>query len=143
MNYEKIIIIGTKDLAKSCIQIAHNFTNNIEAIIHIDNFDFGYSKEYLVKNKIPFQFEYNKKHLTKETIHAGIKVFKDLAEDLLLGKVKSYKQPKGIGKMHYSWEIPNHGKINQSWNCEEKSRFLRSMNYPGLIDFEKNKGGVF
>lgn len=59
--------------------------------------------------------------------------FKLIINDLLLGKIRSYKQNKELrGRLHLSTEIPNGGFLETTWDILKIKAFLRAMDYGAL-----------
>lgn len=56
--------------------------------------------------------------------------FQKFIPNILFGKVAGYPQDLRLrGVIHYSWDIPNDGRIDLRWDGRKISAFLRSMDY--------------
>ncbi len=124
MEFERIIVIGTKQLALECIKAVHNITTKIEAIVHIDNFDFCYSKKYLIVNKIPFKHIYDKDELNSNLAK--------IEEDCLIISANNvYIFPDDIVKKQnltiinfHDALLPKHSGINApTWSIYEGDKY--------------------
>lgn len=65
----------------------------------------------------------------------AIESFKNIVNDILKNKaIKVYEQNniEKFEESHYSWEKPNEGYLNLSWNGDKISAFLRAMDYGAL-----------
>lgn len=62
----------------------------------------------------------------------GFELFKEFIKQLLENKEIQGKTVVYYGKMHYSYEKPNDGILDLTWNQDKISAFLRSMDYGGL-----------
>lgn len=63
----------------------------------------------------------------------GLEGLKEVIESLLCNEIVEYKEVKTYGKMHYSKEKPNNGVLEENWNEDKISAFLRSMDY-GILE---------
>lgn len=59
----------------------------------------------------------------------GINSFEMIADDVLQGKEKGVPQDKTEAKVHYSYETPNEGILDERWDAKKISAFLRAMDY--------------
>lgn len=61
--------------------------------------------------------------------NAAVEVFAQILPDLLAEKCTGVRQSGPREKLHYSWEKPNDGVLDLSWNGAKISAFLRAMDY--------------
>lgn len=60
----------------------------------------------------------------------AVECFSEFVDDLFRGSLKGKPQNNSVKyKMHYSYEKPNNGMLDLSWNTSKISSFLRSMDY--------------
>lgn len=72
-------------------------------------------------------------NLMTKQYQAGLDLFKELIGSLIRGQRIYVKEVAQYGKMHYSYEKPNQGILDTSWECNKISAFLRSMDY-GILE---------
>lgn len=76
----------------------------------------------------------------------GAESFREILEPLLFRRCELHPQQNGESgsmhysrktysscEMHYSHEVPNGGYLDLAWGAEQMSRFLRAMDYGGLM----------
>lgn len=59
----------------------------------------------------------------------GMECFEQIADDVLQGREQVLRQRQADARMHYSWEIPNDGILDEDWDIHKISAFLRAMDY--------------
>lgn len=72
--------------------------------------------------------------LYKLQTDVGAAVFGECIEEILKGNCSSQKQQEcEEEQMHFSWEIPNNGRLDTNWEMSKICRFLRAMDYGSLL----------
>ena len=64
----------------------------------------------------------------------GAVMFGECIEEILKDGCSSQKQQEcEEEQMHFSWEIPNNGRLDTNWEMSKICRFLRAMDYGSLL----------
>jgi methionyl-tRNA formyltransferase len=76
--------------------------------------------------------------LTMECVRLGFESFKEIFPLIVSQEYTPTKQANSdLVKMHYSYETPNNGILDASWDVRQMSAFLRSIDYGVYSIFEK------
>lgn len=90
--------------------------------------------DIILQKSVKIDNEITALELFKQQCEMGAESFRDILEKLLQKQCVLSPQPEGGNcKLHYSYEIPNGGYLDMSWGAEKMSRFLRAMDYGGLM----------
>lgn len=90
--------------------------------------------DIILQKSIEIDSEITALGLFRRQCEMGAQTFQEILEALLLRQCKLRPQTEVKNcKMHYSYEIPNEGFLDTTWNAEKMSRFLRAMDYGGLM----------
>lgn len=77
--------------------------------------------------------------LIKKLMNLAFKAYLEIEDNLLNWKIKTTKMPKGKYQIHYAKDIPNKGVLNNDWDFDKISAFLRSLDWGCVHQFEKPK----
>ena len=90
--------------------------------------------DIIAKEIIPITDDMTSLVLFKKQVEKGTECFSKIAAMLFTTGITTEKQPVATDiKMHYSKDVPNDGFLDPNWDYEKISRFLRSMDYGGLM----------
>ncbi len=90
--------------------------------------------DIIAKEIIPITDDMTSLVLFKKQVEKGTECFSKIAPMLFTSGITPEKQPVATDlKMHYSKDVPNDGFLDPNWDYEKVSRFLRSMDYGGLM----------
>lgn len=90
--------------------------------------------DIILQKSIEIDSEITALGLFRRQCEMGAQAFQEILDALLLKQCKLRPQTEGENcKMHYSHEIPNGGFLDPTWDAEKMSRFLRAMDYGGLM----------
>lgn len=90
--------------------------------------------DIILQRSIEIDSQVTALELFREQCELGAQTFKEILEALLLKKCELRHQVEGENcKIHYSHEIPNGGYLDLKWDAGKMSRFLRAMDYGGLM----------
>lgn len=90
--------------------------------------------DIIVQEKILIDEGMTALKLYQRQCELGAEVYGRMLETVLKGGCRLRRQmPAGTEAMHYSWERPNDGYLETDWDSTKMSRFLRAMDYGGLL----------
>lgn len=87
--------------------------------------------EIILQGQIPIGNQMTSIQLLSQQAKLAFPMFRTIASELLRGQrlgVRKQLCMTGV-KFHFSWERPNDGILDMSWNYRKMSAFLRSMDY--------------
>lgn len=88
--------------------------------------------DVLIQKSICLDEDMTSLKLMIEQQKMGIESFAYIIDDILQGREKTTKQDEMNTKIHYSYEIPNDGILDEHWSIKKISAFLRAMDYGKL-----------
>lgn len=88
--------------------------------------------EILAQVTVPITEKTTSYQLFREQLNVAYESFTRFMPLVLEGTEVYTPQSGGASDFHYSYEIPENGKINPKWEGEKISRLLRAMDYGGL-----------
>ena len=97
------------------------------------NIDDG---EIIIQKEINLNGTETAIYLIKQLMNLAFVAFEEIKYDLLDWNLKTYPMRNDIQyQIHYSKDIPNNGIYNESWNFQQKSAFLRSLDWGCIPQF--------
>ncbi len=99
------------------------------------NIDDG---EIIIQKEIKLNGTETAIYLIKQLMNLAFVAFEEIKDDLLEWKLKTYPMKNDIQyQIHYSKDIPNNGIYDESWSFQQKSAFLRSLDWGCVQQFPK------
>lgn len=90
--------------------------------------------DVVLQKSIELDNEITALELFRQQCEMGAESFREILETLLIKQCELRPQAEEENcTMHYSHEVPNGGYLDMSWGAEKMSRFLRAMDYGGLM----------
>ena len=91
----------------------------------------------IYRKKIKISSETTGIQLTQKCMELGSKAFTIFFKNILKPKIKKKYYSKKIGKLYYSLDLPNDGKLDINWDINKISAFLRYMDFKPINLFPK------
>ncbi len=99
------------------------------------NIDDG---EIIIQKEIELNGTETAIYLIKQLMNLAFVAFEEIKDDLLDWNLKTYPMKNDIPyQIHYSKDIPNNGIYDVNWCFEQKSAFLRSLDWGCVQQFPK------
>ncbi len=99
------------------------------------NIDDG---EIIIQKEIKLNGTETAIYLIKQLMNLAFVAFEEIKDALLEWNLKTYPMKNDIPyQIHYSKDIPNNGIYNENWSFQQKSAFLRSLDWGCIPQFPK------